>query len=432
MKLEQHLAVLALVFLTNTSLVRSECSYTFVETIPEDLAYNATITSKQTYDGLLELIQTANRTIDIASFYWTLRGVDVMQDPVPESVKGENILNALVNANKQRNVAIRIALNDDQQSSGDLAILEKYAQFRRLNFTRMIGAGILHTKFIVVDGERFYLGSANMDWRSLTHVKELGLIVSNCEMLARDLMKTFEVYWYLGKENALVPRQWPNSYAAIYNTSHPFQTSMREDQNRSASGEYDIYLTSSPKELCPANRTNDIDAILRIINEAQHFICIAVMDYYPVFLYKRPTEYWPLIDDALRRAAVERKVRVRLLASHWNHTRSSMPLFLKSLSALKNTHILKGSIETKLFTVPILTPSERNIPFARVNHNKYMVTDKTAYIGTSNWSADYFVNTAGVGFVANTVSTKHDRLRQTLYSIFKRDWYSHYANDIID
>lgn len=30
--------------------------------------------------------------------------------------------------------------------------------------------GVLHSKFWVVDGRHVYLGSANMDWRSLTQV----------------------------------------------------------------------------------------------------------------------------------------------------------------------------------------------------------------------------------------------------------------------
>lgn len=35
----------------------------------------------------------------------------------------------------------------------------------------------------------------------------------------------------------------------------------------------------------------------------------------------------------------------------------------------------------KLFQVPSYTAAQSQIPFARVNHNKYMVTDNTAYIG---------------------------------------------------
>ena len=34
----------------------------------------------------------------------------------------------------------------------------------------------------------------------------------------------------------------------------------------------------------------------------------------------------------------------------------------------------------RLFVVPA-NPSQKLIPYARVNHNKYMVTDKIAYIG---------------------------------------------------
>ncbi|KAK6027086.1 hypothetical protein OSTOST_06890, partial [Ostertagia ostertagi] len=36
----------------------------------------------------------------------------------------------------------------------------------------------------------------------------------------------------------------------------------------------------------------------------------------------------------------------------------------------------------KLFTVPS-SEEQQKIPFARVNHNKYMVTDRTAYVDCS-------------------------------------------------
>ena len=37
--------------------------------------------------------------------------------------------------------------------------------------------------------------------------------------------------------------------------------------------------------------------------------------------------------------------------------------------------------QQKLFVVPKYTDEQRDIPFGRVNHNKYMVTDRVAYIG---------------------------------------------------
>ena len=43
------------------------------------------------------------------------------------------------------------------------------AQVRRVPMGRLTG-GVLHSKFWVVDGRHVYVGSANMDWRSLTQV----------------------------------------------------------------------------------------------------------------------------------------------------------------------------------------------------------------------------------------------------------------------
>lgn len=412
-----------------TFIYAETCRSYLTETIPKDLVFNQTIDSKDTHDQFLKLINSAKYSIDIASFYWTLLGKDVMpENPVPESKKGEDVLNALINVAKTKSIKIRIAVNDDKNSRNnqDLNLLEAITEIRRINFTRLVGAGILHTKFILVDNQSFYLGSTNMDWRSLTHVKELGITSYDCSPIAQDLANIFSVYWYLGVNTYVtIPDHWPNEYSVNYNLSNQQEVQLNTET-------YKVYLSSSPKELCPDGRTNDIDSILSIINSAEKYIYIAVMDYFPIFLYKRPTSYWPTIDDALRRAAVERKVQIRLLASHWNHTRPSMKIFLKSLEAFVNDRDISGSIETRLFQVPTLTPEEKNIPFARVNHNKYMVTDKVAYIGTSNWSADYFVSTGGVG-LALTPTINHKtsiNLHEQIRKIFERDWNSKYSQTV--
>ena len=71
---------------------------------------------------------------------------------------------------------------------------------------------------------------------------------------------------------------------------------------------------------------------------------------------------------------------------------------------------------------------QEKIPFARVNHNKYMVTDNTVYIGTSNWSGDYFTDTAGVSFVLHDPmfdrNVTQTTLRSELQAVFERDWNS--------
>lgn len=82
------------------------------------------------------------------------------------------------------------------------------------------------------------------------------------------------------------------------------------------------------------------------------------------------------------------------------------------------------------FIVPA-NKEQSKIPFARVNHNKYMVTDNTAYIGTSNWSGDYFTNTAGIGVVIHDPvfnrNSSEVTIRSQLQQVFERDWNSQYS-----
>jgi len=42
------------------------------------------------------------------------------------------------------------------------------AEVRSINFAELLKAGVLHTKLWIVDGLHAYVGSANMDYRSLT------------------------------------------------------------------------------------------------------------------------------------------------------------------------------------------------------------------------------------------------------------------------
>lgn len=64
---------------------------------------------------------------------------------------------------------------------------------RSLNFNKLLGGGVLHTKLWIIDRKHFYLGSANMDWRSLTQVKEMGVVGYNCSCIVDDLGKIFDV-----------------------------------------------------------------------------------------------------------------------------------------------------------------------------------------------------------------------------------------------
>jgi phospholipase D3/4 len=52
-------------------------------------------------------------------------------------------------------------------------------QVRSVNFPKLMGGGVLHTKLWIIDGKHFYVGSANMDWRSLTEVSKCKVLNYN-------------------------------------------------------------------------------------------------------------------------------------------------------------------------------------------------------------------------------------------------------------
>ena len=70
------------------------------------------------------------------------------------------------------------------------------------------------------------------------------------------------------------------------------------------------------------------------------------------------------------------------------------------------------------------------------------------HTGTSNWSADYFINTGGIGLVINETDTQAqgqgsankvpednngtNSARQQLQALFERDWHSQYAKPLED
>ncbi|CAH1792412.1 unnamed protein product [Owenia fusiformis] len=289
----------------NHQKCKDQCRVTLVESIPQNLTYAPGSPSHpSTFSGWKSLIQSARHSIDLGVFYWTLRGVDIYEDP--SAWQGEDIFNELLNAVSQRGIKVRIAQNKPQkgQPAKDSEILaEAGAEVRTLDFDRFLGSGILHTKLWIVDGQHFYVGSANMDWRSLTQVKELGTVSYNCSCLAGDIQKIFDVYWYMGTPSSSIPSSWPKDWGTQYNSVTPLQLDINNIETST-------YLSSSPPEFCPNGRTVDVDAILDIIGKAQKFIYIAVMDYFPTTLYTNPRRFWPVIDDALRKASMDRGVEL--------------------------------------------------------------------------------------------------------------------------
>ena len=114
-----------------------------------------------------EMIRGAKRSVDIAEFYVTNTPDGYLEPFLRELEK------AGARGVKVRVMLSTLMLNGDQPSVARLRAIPG-AELRSFDFGEG-KHGILHAKYFVVDGEDAYVGSQNLDWRSLQHIHETGL-----------------------------------------------------------------------------------------------------------------------------------------------------------------------------------------------------------------------------------------------------------------
>jgi phospholipase D3/4 len=366
---------------------------------------------------------------------------------------GVQVYDALVRAARDRHVRIRIVESFPSTTAHDPSVDAQrlraagLADVRLLNMSTLANGGVVHNKIVMVDDQVFYVGSANIDWRSLTQVKELGVVVrSDC--LAADMKRQFSEFWTTAHHDRLPLTDdddddgpWPPAYWALFNGTDPARILFDEQQGGERrrrqlpphsslsdveerlvdddDGYSHVYMTMSPQWFCPTYRMFDLDAIADIMHTARRTLSISVMDYMPTTLYTDPKIYWPPIDDAIRAAAFERDVDVRMLISVWAHTKPAMIQYLYSLEQLAH-------VTVRLMYIP-QQPNSAPVPFTRVNHCKYLVSETQALVSTSNWSGDYFLTTTGTSFVSDDLS-----FVAQAQAIFDRDWQSPYSYRLDD
>ncbi|CAM9881324.1 5'-3' exonuclease PLD3-like isoform X1 [Lampetra fluviatilis] len=414
------------------AVCEDSCSASLMESVPDGMAYGPNASMLQPlHPGWTRLARSAQRTLQVASFFWTLTASDLGLNE-SSAQEGKDLLDLLLSLPSKGVAVSAVSSNSIVSESTDFANLTAAgAQTRVVDMYRLTG-GVMHSKIWVVDRKHIFIGSPNMDWRAITQVKELGIAIYNCSCLGEDLAKVFEVYWLLGRPNATIPAHWPANLSTSINKEKPLQV-------RLSGTPTEIYISSSPPSLCATGRTSDLDAILSVIDSARTFVHIAIMNYFPIKEFHTLPRYWPAIDESLRRAAYERRVHVKLLVGCWHYTRTSMFIFLRSLQALSDNST-GCDVEVKVFKIPV-DEHQKSIPATRIYHHKFMVTENTAYIGTSNWAEDYFIDTAGVGLVMNETKAKlgttqgPDRgtsgtVRDQLEAVFSRDWDSEYAHKL--
>ncbi|XP_069021977.1 inactive phospholipase D5 [Embiotoca jacksoni] len=398
-----------------------DCSVVLVENIPDELSGLVDVRPNVPLSaGFHTLLDEAKYSVEVVSSVWDLNSWDL--ETIPSAAKQGQLLFQKLLSLKSRGVKLKIT--SSLTNSAELKTLAAHdAEVRFVNMTAFTRGG-LRSSFWVVDRQHIYIGSADMDWRSLSKRKELGVVLYNCSCLALDLHRVFSFYWQL-HEKDYIPSIWSKRVTALYGRHDPLELQLNATPAAA-------YVSTSPELFCAKDRTRDIDAIYQVIQSAKTFIFISVTDYLPLmsrsFRGTAVTRYWSLIDEVIREAVVLRGVRVRLLISFWKKTHPLTFNFVTSLQSLC-VQLHNCSLEVRFFS----HKEQRDDFQFGLNHNKYMVTDDAVYFGNHDWvGSDFAVNT-GVGLVVRMSSSAKDRgvtILEHVRAAFDRDWRSRYAKSL--
>ena len=344
---------------------------------------------RNTHEVWLEMIGRAERTLDIEQFYISNEPGKLLEDVL-----------AAIYAAADRNVKVRIIVDarmyKTYPASVDSLVRYRNIETRRIDFGAIAG-GVQHAKYFIVDGKDVFVGSQNFDWRALEHIHELGLRINNKE-IAAAYADAFNLDRQLSSATA-------KSMDPAYFTKH-YKTPIHISTGPGDSAE--VVPTFSPIGFIPDSALWDERAIVKLINSAQQTLALQFLSYSTL---ERGGGSYVAIDDAIRNAA-KRGVKVRMIVSDWEKGSPAVRA-LKDLSSVPN-------IEVAFTSIP--ESSGGYIPFARVEHCKYIVADNTRFwLGSSNCEKSYYYSTRNLGAVCNSPS-----LAGTLARIFLKSWDSPY------
>jgi phosphatidylserine/phosphatidylglycerophosphate/cardiolipin synthase-like enzyme len=339
-----------------------------------------------------ELFDSAKKEIVIAQFY-------AVSKP---GTAFEKVLASLTAAG-QRGVKIRFLLDQKGVGLSEAATIARIKaipnlDLRLIDFNKITGNGIVHAKYLAVDGQVAYIGSQNFDWRSFEHIHETGLRITEPAMVSQ-VQAIFEQDW---QAQAL--------------TSQGSRATVLNSKVVPANYAQNAFLLASPNAYNPAGVGDSETGLPALLAEAKSEVRIQLLDYAPLsYGPNRTRPYYAVIDNAVR-AAAQRGVKIKLMVSAWN-TEAPAIAYLKSLALLPN-------VEIRIVTIP--TASTGFIPFARVIHSKTMSIDgKLAWVGTSNWAGGYFDLSRNLEVVL-----RNEPMAQRIAALHEQTWSSAYAQPI--
>lgn len=336
--------------------------FELVHTVPVDTALG-TADLRQPGPVWIELFDGAKNTIDIGQFYAADHPGSVM----------DKVIDHLEAAGK-RGVKIRFLMEEKGIKLSEASTLERLRAIPNLTLHVLpygqVSGGIIHAKYMIVDGRQAFVGSQNFDWRSLEHIHETGLRISDTTVV--------------GQVQAIFDQDWQAQQALAEHRPVPLPAT---GQAPARSGNY---LVASPQRYNPPGVGDSQLELPRLLAEAKKEVRVQLLDYAPLSYGPDNTRpYYAVIDNAVR-AAAARGVSIKLMVSNWNTDKLELP-YLKSLAVLPNVQI-------KIVTLP--EAKQGFIPYARVIHSKTMEIDgQLAWVGTSNWLGGYLDNSRNLEVV---------------------------------
>ncbi|MYM82413.1 DUF1669 domain-containing protein [Duganella sp. FT50W] len=339
-----------------------------------------------------EMFDNATSEIVIGQFYAVIKPGSVF-DKVVEHLEAAG----------KRGVKIRFLLDQKGVGLSEKPTIERLKaipnlDLRILDFNKLTGNGIIHAKYLVVDGKTAFIGSQNFDWRSFEHIHETGLRITDPKVVGQ-VLAIFNQDW---RAQALTAA---GQIAPVLNV----KTALPDIHQPT-------FLLASPNQYNPAGVGDSETGLPALLAEAKSEVRIQLLDYAPLSYGPKGTRpYYAVIDNAVR-AAANRGVKIKLMVSNWNLEQPAQ-VYLKSLAILPN-------VEIRVVTLPVA--STGFVPFARVIHSKTMVIDnQVAWVGTSNWAGGYFDLSRNLEVVM-----RNEKMAQRLAALQEQTWTSSYAQPL--
>lgn len=175
---EMNLGLIKQLFLDSKGT--DELSFNIVANSPPFESFNR-VDLPKIFPRLIRLINSADSELLITNPYFDQETMQEINKPLAYAEK--------------HGVEIKMLLRSDEVPEEPSALIEtlKHGELRKFGGRERDKKYFLHSKLLIADGERAYIGSANLTTTSLGANSEIGVIIDGEEI--KEVKKYFDILW---------------------------------------------------------------------------------------------------------------------------------------------------------------------------------------------------------------------------------------------